>query len=224
MGIKQKRSKKRDEEEAEVEEVPEELLELINPSKKKKKAKKPEVKFVKETDDKDSSDDEEVDDIDSNEEWNTDDEKELQAYLLMDQEKSLDDPSLKIKKYDSRKLALEERLKDIKSNSEWIDTQVITTKGEEVDASDDLKRELRFYQQAQAAVAQALPKLKELGVKTERPEDYFAEMVKSDDLMLRVRKRLVDEKEGIELSEKAKKQRLLKKYGKKGILSFFTND
>jgi len=62
-----------------------------------------------------------------------------------------------------------------------------------------LNRELKFeeiahyffccffsYKQAQAAVAKALPKLQELGIATKRPEDYFAEMVKTDDHMQRV--------------------------------------
>ena len=36
------------------------------------------------------------------------------------------------------------------------------------------------------AVAEALPKLKQLGVPIERPSDYFAEMVKTDDHMQKV--------------------------------------
>jgi len=51
---------------------------------------------------------------------------------------------------------------------------------------DDFKRELLFHRQAQAAVTHALPKLKALGVKTRRPEDYFAEMAKSDSHMQKV--------------------------------------
>lgn len=42
------------------------------------------------------------------------------------------------------------------------------------------------YKQAQAALAKALPKLKEMKIPTKRPEDYFAEMVKTDDHMQRV--------------------------------------
>ena len=47
-----------------------------------------------------------------------------------------------------------------------------------------------------------------------RPSDFFAEMVKTDDHMERVRQRLVDEASGIKASEEAKKQRHLKKFGK----------
>ncbi|KDN41741.1 hypothetical protein RSAG8_07272, partial [Rhizoctonia solani AG-8 WAC10335] len=47
-----------------------------------------------------------------------------------------------------------------------------------------------------------------------RPSDYFAEMVKSDSHMERIRQRLLDERAGIQKSEVAKKQRELKKIGK----------
>ena len=42
------------------------------------------------------------------------------------------------------------------------------------------------YQQAQSAVAIGLRKLEELGVPVKRPDDYFAEMVKTDDHMRKV--------------------------------------
>lgn len=42
------------------------------------------------------------------------------------------------------------------------------------------------YQQAQSAVVIGLRKLEELEVPTTRPDDYFAEMVKTDDHMRKV--------------------------------------
>jgi rRNA-processing protein EBP2 len=48
-----------------------------------------------------------------------------------------------------------------------------------------------------------------------RPDDYFAEMVKSDDHMERIRQKLLDESASIKASEEAKRQRQLKKFGKK---------
>lgn len=47
-----------------------------------------------------------------------------------------------------------------------------------------------------------------------RPEDYFAEMIKSDAHMETIRLRLVEEAEGLKASEEAKKKRELKKFGK----------
>lgn len=42
------------------------------------------------------------------------------------------------------------------------------------------------YEQAQSAVVVGLRKLEELEIPTTRPEDYFAEMVKTDDHMRKV--------------------------------------
>jgi len=83
------------------------------------------------------------------------------------------------------------------------------------DVHDDFKREMTFYRQAQAAVLYAIPRLHELGVATERPEDYFAQMAKSDLHMKKVREKLVEKQTSMERSEKAKKLRELRKFGKK---------
>ncbi len=50
---------------------------------------------------------------------------------------------------------------------------------------------------------------------TKRPEDYFAQMAKSDDHMQKIREKLLSKEQGIERNEKVKKLRELKKYGKK---------
>lgn len=47
-----------------------------------------------------------------------------------------------------------------------------------------------------------------------RPSDYFAEMVKSDAHMERIRQRLLDEGAGIKKSEEKRKEREGKKFGK----------
>lgn len=47
-----------------------------------------------------------------------------------------------------------------------------------------------------------------------RPSDYFAEMVKSDAHMERIRQRLLDEKAGIKKSEDKRREREGKKFGK----------
>ncbi|XP_062522533.1 probable rRNA-processing protein EBP2 [Corticium candelabrum] len=80
---------------------------------------------------------------------------------------------------------------------------------------DDFNREMAFYKQALAAVQVALPQLHDLDVTTQRPGDYFAEMVKSDDHMKKVREKLLVKEKAIERSEKARKLREIRKYGKK---------
>ena len=82
------------------------------------------------------------------------------------------------------------------------------------DIDDDLNRELVFYKQALDAVNEARPKLKKEGVPFSRPTDYFAEMVKSDEHMGKIKQKLVDEAAGRKAAAEARKQRDLKKFGK----------
>ena len=80
---------------------------------------------------------------------------------------------------------------------------------------NDFKREMLFYRQAQAAVLEGLPRLQSDGVKTKRPDDYFAQMAKSDQHMNKIRAKLLSKEQEQERAEKIKKLRELKKYGKK---------
>lgn len=82
------------------------------------------------------------------------------------------------------------------------------------DVDDDLNRELAFYKQSLDAVVQARALLKKEGTGFSRPTDYFAEMVKSEEHMGRVRQKLVDAAAGKKASADAKRQRDLKKFGK----------
>lgn len=45
---------------------------------------------------------------------------------------------------------------------------------------------MMFQRHAQAAVLLAIPRLADLGVRTKRPEDFFGQMVKSDEHMQKV--------------------------------------
>jgi len=82
------------------------------------------------------------------------------------------------------------------------------------DINDDLNRELAFYKQSLSAVQEARQLLKVEGVPFSRPADYFAEMVKSDEHMGRVRQKLVDVAASKKAAAEARKQRDLKKFGK----------
>ncbi|GLD49672.1 probable rRNA-processing protein EBP2 [Lates japonicus] len=85
----------------------------------------------------------------------------------------------------------------------------------ELNADDDFQREMFFYRQAQATVLEALPLLNKHGIATSRPDDYFAEMAKSDQHMQKIRKKLISKQMILEKSEKAKKLREQRKFGKK---------
>ena len=82
------------------------------------------------------------------------------------------------------------------------------------DVEDDLSRELAFYKQCLSAAKDARARLKKEGVSFSRPADYFAEMVKSDEHMGKIKAKLIDEAAGKKASAEARKQRDLKKFGK----------
>ncbi|KAI5310086.1 rRNA-processing protein and EBNA1-binding protein ebp2, partial [Ascosphaera atra] len=82
------------------------------------------------------------------------------------------------------------------------------------DVHDDLQRELQFYSVCQNATKEARSLLKKEGVPFSRPGDYFAEMVKSDEHMSKIKKKLFEEAAAKKASAEAKRQRDLKKFGK----------
>lgn len=102
-------------------------------------------------------------------------------------------------------------------NLPWIETMTITSSKSVVveDVQNDMERELAFYQQALEAAKLGRELVKKAGAEFSRPEDYFAEMLKSDEHMAKIRQKLLDESASLKASEEAKRQRQLKKFGKK---------
>lgn len=98
----------------------------------------------------------------------------------------------------------------IKMNREGV----VAGEEKEDPVQHDFKREMLFYRQAQSAVLEGIPRLKKMGLRTKRPEDYFAQMLKTDNHMKRVQEHLNEKKAAIERSHKAKKMREMKKMGK----------
>lgn len=82
------------------------------------------------------------------------------------------------------------------------------------DPDDDLTRELAFYKVCQSAAIDARRILKQDGVQFTRPTDYFAEMVKNDEHMTKIKKKLYDEAASKKSAADARRQRDLKKFGK----------
>ncbi|ORY48666.1 eukaryotic rRNA processing, partial [Rhizoclosmatium globosum] len=101
----------------------------------------------------------------------------------------------------------------------WIEFQRVTASKPldllPAEVDNDLKREMAFYKQALEAALVGYKELRKLNVPVHRPDDYYAEMIKSDEHMNMVRQKLVDEANAIAASEKAKKLRDAKKFGKK---------
>lgn len=104
------------------------------------------------------------------------------------------------------------------SKHSFIEHQSITsadkTESEIKDIYDDIERELAFYKQGLDAVKQSRKTLLKLKIPFSRPMDYFAEMVKSDEHMDKLKNKLLTEAANKKASEEAKRQRQLKKFGK----------
>jgi len=79
---------------------------------------------------------------------------------------------------------------------------------------DDLVRELAFMNQSLEAARRARTLLRKEGVPFTRPTDYFAETVRSDETMDKVKAKLVEDATAKKASAEARKMRDLKKFGK----------
>jgi len=116
---------------------------------------------------------------------------------------------------------LTEKLNSIKSDVQkfydnkgkkitWLDYPVeisSTPIPEHLNPDDDIKRELIFYNIAKENAIKGMVELKKLGEKINRPDDYFVEMLKSDEQMMRVKKLIINEQQYIKKFE-AKKQKM----------------
>jgi rRNA-processing protein EBP2 len=82
------------------------------------------------------------------------------------------------------------------------------------DPNDDLTRELEFYRICRTAAADARALLKKEKVPFTRPSDYFAEMVKSDEHMGKLKRKMYDEAANKKAAAEARRVRDAKKFGK----------
>lgn len=115
------------------------------------------------------------------------------------------------------KVGLLDKLEDIAwpNDVDWTHKlSVRVDPSQEVDVNDDLARELSFYTQAQGGTMQIYEKFHSAGLPFLRPSDYYAEMVKSDTHMEKIKGRLLSEKRRIEEAEERKKARESKKIAK----------
>ncbi|OMO98057.1 hypothetical protein COLO4_14179 [Corchorus olitorius] len=110
-----------------------------------------------------------------------------------------------------------EKLQDISwpENVDWMHKLSLDIDQEkEVDVNDDLARELAFYTQALEGTRVAFEKFQSMGLPFLRPPDYYAEMVKSDAHMQKVKGKLLAQKRQIEEAEERRKAREAKKIAK----------
>ncbi|KAK2465398.1 hypothetical protein APHAL10511_002752 [Amanita phalloides] len=165
--------------------------------------------------DEESVEDESEDERDEGEDEGGDQDEEGVA---LDEVESVDEDAVPRRKVEiDNKTALERIREAIKLDSvlPWTETlTVIYPQKIEVDVEDDLQRELAFYKHALHSANAARALAAKHNFPFTRPADYFAEMVKSDAHMERIRQRLLDESAGIKRSEEKRKEREGKKFGK----------
>jgi len=142
-----------------------------------------------------------------------------ESFAASDEDSSSDqEPDVPESKSVYNRAALLQKLNEIKLPDDlpWVHTQTINSgfTHEGINAEDDFNREVSFYKQALAGCIEARVKMEALGIKYKRPEDYFAEMVKSDSHMSKVRQSLLDQQKRIEAVEERRRQRELKRFGK----------
>ncbi|KAE8665542.1 putative rRNA-processing protein EBP2-like protein [Hibiscus syriacus] len=112
---------------------------------------------------------------------------------------------------------LVEKLEDISwpENVDWMHKLSLDVdQVKEVDVNDDLARELAFYTQALEGTRLAFDKFQSMGLPFLRPPDYYAEMVKTDAHMQKVKGKLLAQKRQIEEAEERRKAREAKRIAK----------
>lgn len=206
---------------------------LVKTAEKKKAAKKaataPEDKIVEEKEEEEKaasseSEEEEEEKADEDEEMQDgeeeDDEEQEEDIPLSDLEEDeredvIPHQRLTINNSAAISLALK-RISFIGPQTPFSEHNSLVSKEpiEIEDVHDDLNRELAFYKVCQAAATQARGMLKKEGIPFTRPGDYFAEMVKNDEHMALIKKKLYDEAASKKASAEARRQRDLKKFGK----------
>ncbi|KAF8867576.1 eukaryotic rRNA processing protein EBP2-domain-containing protein [Gymnopilus junonius] len=138
--------------------------------------------------------------------------------IVLDEVDSVDEDAIPRQKVEiDNKVALDQIQESIKLDPSlpWTETLVLSyPETIDVDVNDDLNRELAFYKQALHGANAARALAAKHNFPFTRPSDYFAEMIKSDSHMERIRQRLLNEAAGIKKSEDKRKEREGKKFGK----------
>ncbi|CAJ1036287.1 putative Eukaryotic rRNA processing protein EBP2 [Leishmania utingensis] len=101
--------------------------------------------------------------------------------------------------------------------AQWVERMALTSTRSlpsDLNADDDPKREEAFIQQTLLSVVRGISLLEEAGVPWKRPDDYYAEMYKSDVHMNDVRQAMEASKARIEAQAHRRTMKEQKKYGK----------
>lgn len=115
----------------------------------------------------------------------------------------------------NNKVGLLAKLHELKQDIPWIERLDFTTKPITVDASDDLKREAEFYANSLHGVHSAILQLDQARIPYVRPGDFFAEMIKPDSQMRKIKDSLLKERLRMQTVETRIKLKNNRKFSKK---------
>lgn len=164
------------------------------------------------------SSEEEEEELDEEEEAQDDENEEEIELDRLSPSHELDPDAVPKQKVQINNEAALRRIREsfaLDSSLPWTETLALNyDKSIDVDPEDDLKRELAFYAQALESTNEARKLASKHQLPFTRPSDFFAEMVKSDAHMERIRVRLLSESATIKKSEEKRKEREGKKFGK----------
>ncbi|KAG5467296.1 hypothetical protein CUR178_00938 [Leishmania enriettii] len=106
---------------------------------------------------------------------------------------------------------------DFSEPAQWVERMALTSTRSlpsDLNADDDPKREEAFIQQTLLSVVRGISLLEEANVPWKRPDDYYAEMYKSDIHMNDVRQAMEASKARVEAQAHRRTMKEQKKYGK----------
>ncbi|KAM9942751.1 hypothetical protein ACTFIT_006143 [Dictyostelium discoideum] len=114
---------------------------------------------------------------------------------------------------------MKSKLRDFKLSSgkvPWVHTLAVTSQTplDIEDIHDDFHREIAFYKQTLQSVTECEKLCAQNGLTVRRKPDFFAEMIKSDQQMHKIKTNIQSEKKRVETSEMIRKKREIKKFGK----------
>jgi len=125
-------------------------------------------------------------------------------------------PESKVKQ--TNEVAIKAKISELAlpSQFKWVEIlDVISPSVEIANVNDDGKREAAFYQATLEATKLGIKRLDDEKIPFMRPNDFFAEMIKPDEHMARIKDRLLNEKKRMQAVEDRIKHKAEKKYSKK---------
>lgn len=123
-----------------------------------------------------------------------------------------------MKSHQYNKVGLLAKLKEIKTPDEfkWIENLDITSNlSITAKSNNDLEREANFYELALDGVRQGLLQLQQNGIPYRRPSDFFAEMIKPDKHMNKIKSTLISARTKMDAVDERKRRQMVRKFAKK---------